>query len=98
MKEYFKSTIRMNKLKLNYWIDVGLLISFLIVAITGIIKFPGWGLYRIIGFSGISKWHDLAGIALTTLVLIHLVLHWKWIVNTTKCIFKKSNVCKEETI
>ena len=23
------------------------------------------------------------------LVLIHLILHWGWIVNTTKCFFRK---------
>jgi hypothetical protein len=77
----------MKKNFLNYWIDLGLLISFLIVAITGIIKFPGLGLYQKFGFSNITKLHDLSGIGLIILVLVHLILHWNWIVSMTKLIF-----------
>jgi hypothetical protein len=87
----------MNKGKLNYWIDFGLLISFLIVTLTGIIKFRGLGLYSVLGFSGISTWHDWSGIVMAVLVLVHLVLHWNWIVCETKNIFSKKEVCEEET-
>ncbi len=85
----------MNKIRLFYWVDMGLLLSFIIVAITGIIKFPGLGLYKILGFRGISKWHDWAGIVMVVLVLIHLALHWGWIVNQTKYLFKKK-VCADD--
>jgi hypothetical protein len=88
----------MNKNNLKYFIDVGLLISALIVIITGIIKFRSFlgliginlnydlmnmGLYRIL--------HDWSGLAMTVLVIIHLILNWDWIIATTKCIFSKED-------
>jgi hypothetical protein len=79
----------MNKAKLNYFVDLGLFMAFLLISITGIIKFPGWGLYGSLGFKGISKIHDWSGIALVVLVLVHLILHWPWIKSMTKCFFKK---------
>ena len=86
----------MNKVKLNYWVDVGLAISFFICFITGLIKWPG--LIKIIGTSAyrtlyvrnISMLHDQSGLIMGLLVLIHLALHWKWIASMTKSIlFRK---------
>ena len=86
----------MNKAKLNYWIDIGLAISFFICFITGLIKWPG--LIKIIGTSAyrtlhvrnISMLHDWSGLIMGLLVLIHLALHWKWIVCMTKdMVFRK---------
>jgi hypothetical protein len=85
----------MNNVKLNYWIDVGLAISFFTCFYTGIIKWPGLikiigvSTYKILYFGNISRLHDLSGLIMGLLVLIHLVLHWKWIVSVTKSIFKK---------
>ncbi|NOQ37276.1 DUF4405 domain-containing protein [archaeon] len=84
----------MNRTKLNYWIDVGLALSFFICFITGLIKWPG--AIKIIGVSAykalhvpnISMLHDWSGLIMGLLVLIHLVLHWEWIVCVTKSIFK----------
>ncbi len=84
----------MNKLKLNYWIDVGLAISFFICFITGLIKWPGLikivgvSAYRTLSFSNISILHDWSGLIMGLLVLIHLALHWGWIVAVTKSIFR----------
>lgn len=79
----------MEKDKLIYIVDIGLFISFILVAVTGIIKFPG--LMQAVGMSygnfpksEFSMLHDWSGIALTLLVLIHIILHWDWIVVTTK--------------
>ncbi|AKB30621.1 hypothetical protein MSSIT_3902 [Methanosarcina siciliae T4/M] len=33
--------------------------------------------------------HSKAGILMTILVIIHFILHWKWIVCTTKNFFRK---------
>ena len=86
----------MNKAKLNYWIDIGLAISFFVCFITGLIKWPG--LIKIIGTSAyktlhvrnISMLHDRSGLIMGLLVLIHLALHWKWIVSMTKnMVFRK---------
>ena len=84
-----------------YVVDVGLLLSFLGVTITGIIKFrtlmglfgvkfafsdATWGLLRTI--------HDWSGLVMAILVLVHLILNWGWIVETTKEYFRR----KEEPI
>jgi hypothetical protein len=85
----------MNKTKLNYWIDLGLAVSFLICFITGIIKWPGLikiigtTAYKAIHFKNISNIHDISGLIMGLLVLIHLLLHWKWIIAMTKNIFGK---------
>ena len=87
----------MNRTKLNYWIDIGLAISFFICFITGIIKWPGLikiigiDLFRMLYFSNISRLHDVSGLVMGILVLIHLILHWGWIVSVTKNIIFKKN-------
>ncbi|MCK4500779.1 DUF4405 domain-containing protein [Candidatus Babeliales bacterium] len=86
----------MNRTKLNYWIDVGLALSFFICFLTGLIKWPG--LIKIIGVSAykalsrpnISMLHDWSGLIMGLLVLVHLILHWKWIVCVTKSMFGKN--------
>jgi hypothetical protein len=86
----------MNNLKINYWVDVGLAISFFICFITGLIKWPGLikiigtSIYKTLHFRNISLLHDWSGLILGLLVLIHLILHWKWIVAVTKTIFKRN--------
>ena len=84
----------MNKARLNYFIDIGLGISFLLVFITGIIKLPG--LLQSLDIShltlpmkNITMLHDRAGIAMGILVIIHLILHWRWIVSMTRDIFRR---------
>ena len=85
----------MNRIKLNYWIDVGLAISFFTCFYTGLVKWPGLikiigvSAYKTISFSNISRLHDVSGLIMGLLVAIHLALHWKWIVSVTKNIFSK---------
>jgi len=84
-------------MKLDYFIDLGLFISFLLVFVTGIIKFRGWGLYARFGFPNISLIHDWSGVVMGVLVLVHLALHWDWICCTTKSFFeKKEETCDKE--
>ncbi|MBW2966281.1 DUF4405 domain-containing protein [Candidatus Woesearchaeota archaeon] len=85
----------MNKSKLNYWIDIGLGISFIISFITGLFKFPGitqyfTAVFRVIPSYYMSKIHDYSGLVMGSLVLVHLILHWRWIVAMTKNILKKN--------
>lgn len=79
----------MNSNKLNFLVDFLAFISFLILAKTGLIIFfflPGGvkqGRYQ--EFFGITKSiystvHDWAGIIFIILVIIHIVLHWRWII------------------
>ena len=79
----------MNNLKLNYWVDVGLAISFFSSFITGLIKFPEF--MKLVGFSNknlpmksISSIHDWSGIILGSFVIMHLILHWRVIILLTK--------------
>lgn len=88
----------MNKAKINYWVDAALALSYIITAVTGLIIFfflPGGVKQgRLQEFMGIIKenWtsvHNWVGIAMIVLSLVHLMLHWNWIVCMTKNIFSK---------
>ncbi len=84
-----------DKVRINYFIDCGLIITFLLSCSTGVIKFPEWtrffqGVFLIVPASTLSLIHDISGIAMGLLVLAHLVLHWRWIVAMTKSIVKRT--------
>jgi len=62
---------------LNYFIDVCLLILFIINIIAAYAR------WRYI--------HELTGNILIILLLIHLSLHWRWFVAATKNLFYRQN-------
>ena len=84
----------MDNIKLKYLVNIGLLISFLIVFITGLIKFP-WLLLKFgvsvknLPWKEINRLHDWSGIVMGVLVLVHLVQNWNWMVAMTKKMFTK---------
>ena len=85
----------MNKAKLNYFIDIGLTITFILAFITGIIKWPA--LLPKLGISyadapmrTFTLIHDWSGLIMGLLVLVHIALHWRWIVTMTKKIFRRN--------
>ena len=89
------------KQRINYWIDIGLVVTFIISLVTGIIKWPG--LFRTLGLSYaglpmflLSKMHDLSGLAMGFLVLLHIILHFKWMVTMTKGFFKRKENREED--
>ena len=88
----------MSSAKVNFWVDFFIFLSFLATAFTGIILFfflPGGirqGGYQV--FLGMVKrtWtviHNWAGLIMIVLVIVHVILHWNWIVCMTKGIFCK---------
>jgi cytochrome b subunit of formate dehydrogenase len=90
-----------NKARINYYVDILIGISFIVVALSGVILFfAGSGGYQggrnpryaqeVMGVSRLlwKDLHDWSGIAMMGGVLLHLVLHWKWIVCMTRNIFK----------
>ena len=84
----------MEKAKINYFVDVLMGIAFISVVVTGVFKFPGLtkyfiSIYQIITPLTMARIHDWSGVIMSLLVLIHLILHWKWIVVMTKNIFKR---------
>jgi hypothetical protein len=85
----------MDKSMLNYFVDVGLALAFILSFLTGIVKWPGLvnklGLtYSDLPMFTISKIHDFSGLAMGIFVLVHLILHWKWIVCFTKKMLGKN--------
>ena len=89
----------MDKLKINYWIDIGLAISFFVCFITGLVKLPM--LNRLFGLlpGELTVVHDLSGVMLGVLVFIHLVLHWRWIVHVAGGLCGRKHVgCGGKTV
>jgi len=79
----------MNMQVVKWLVDLAMGIAFLFSAVTGTIKFLI--LMRVAGFSEIilpvalmSEVHDRAGVALSILVLIHLILNRAWILSMTR--------------
>ena len=87
----------MNKVKLNYGLDAIITVAFLMSAVTGIaFLLMGSGGYQggrnahfATTFIGLGRaiWsdlHTLASLVMIAGVVVHLVLHWNWIVCTTR--------------
>ena len=82
---------------LNYLIDCGLIITFILSFITGFIKVPEWtryfgNVYLLVPASIVSKIHDVSGVVMGLLVLVHLLLHRKWIIAMTKTALGRKEV------
>jgi len=83
----------MNKTRLNFAVDALIAVAFLISALTGVVfLFAGSGGYQggqnpafQTSILGVSRWlwsdlHTWASLIMITGVLLHVVLHWTWIV------------------
>jgi len=88
----------MDKAKINYIIDCIMGLSFVGVAITGLIIFfflpsgiQGGGEQQFMNITkhNWSAFHEWAGIIMLLFVIIHLILHWRWILSMTKAILRK---------
>jgi hypothetical protein len=78
---------------LNYIIDVGMAIFVIISALTGVLKFQAiprslvrYDIY--LPTYVITEIHKWAGLLLAASALAHLILHWKWLVGTSKILFR----------
>ena len=93
----------MKRSLLNYTIDMGMLLSFVAVILTGMVKFPI--LLRMLAKRGvylpsseITLIHEWGGAMMAVFILLHLILHWNWVCSTTKRFFtKKSGVHNSKT-
>ncbi len=84
----------MKRTTLNYIVNLGLLTAFSVVFLTGIGKFPlllrFLARYRIyLPSNQITLVHEWGGVTLGSFILLHIVLHWKWIVTVTCQYWKK---------
>jgi hypothetical protein len=94
-----------NKQRINYLVDLVLTALFFVVAFTGFFMYffipSGIQRGRYVVYMGLTKatwiWlHNRAGILIIILVIIHLILHWNWIVRTTRNFFGKEKGELEE--
>lgn len=85
----------MNRNAVNFWLDVTLIVNFAAITVTGsVLK---WGVACGRGcrdrlFWGWSRgeWLDLhfwLAVAITLNILLHVILHWGWLVCQFRCRF-----------
>ena len=99
----------MKTVKMNYFLNVVIGLAFLASAASGLaFLFMGDGGYQggrngafSIVFLGIARstWSDLhllTSLVMITGVVVHLVMHWKWIVYVTKHMIPDSPIKQEE--
>ncbi len=79
----------------NYIVDMLMFLAFLIVSITGIVRFFGINLFGLKAYT-LRIVHDYTGFALIALALLHLILHWSWIIAMSKNIFRRSPKKEEQ--
>jgi len=79
-----------SKSKVNYIVDMGTLIAFLAVGLSGVLLLLASGSHGAsqdwilsIPRNGWVELHDWAGISMMLGVFLHFVLHWKWLVCMT---------------
>jgi hypothetical protein len=79
----------MDVLKINWFVDLGMGITFAVSFITGLLKFSV--LWQLPGISDvilpgalISNLHDGCGILLGCFVFLHLFMNRRWIISTTR--------------
>lgn len=100
---------KLNRNQLNYIVDFCLNILFLIVAFTGLYMYffipSGVPRGKYVVYMGLTKstwlWiHNKSAILMTIIVAVHLILHWRWIMYTTRNFFRrekvKTEVCESE--
>jgi len=91
-----------SKNRLNFWVDVVMFVDMVCITLIGLIiryvlppgtggRHGGWGLT----FLGMSRhdWGDVhwvMALILVALLVVHIWLHWKWIVQQLKRTFRKS--------
>jgi len=69
-----RSRWRLNKNKVNLWLDILLALAFVVD-----LEFR---------FTGLTI-HEWLGVVLGIVFIIHIILHWSWIVSITKTFFRK---------
>ena len=87
----------LGKTKTNFWLDLTILTTFLLTALTGLLLWlilpggRGSGETVLLGLTR-HQWIDLhnwIGLAMLAGVTLHLALHWKWITCVSRRYFKK---------
>jgi hypothetical protein len=81
----------MKRIKLNYLVDLALFVQFVLVGYSGLVMYfnhhAAGPILRLI--------HDKVGILMLVFFVAHVTLHWRWIVFTTKNLFRREKEMKE---
>ncbi len=95
--------MKLNKAKINFWVDLAIGLAFLVEAISGFVL---WLVLPHGGFQGgrnplaertfilpRSTWlllHDWFAVVMVAGILLHVVLHWRWIVCTVRNLWREA--------
>jgi len=71
---------QMDRYKLNYLIDIGLLVFGTATTITGIMKLEQFRYESRL----VTEIHDVTGVLFAIFALPHIYLHLKWMIDATK--------------
>lgn len=81
----------MKKIKLNYLLDLAFFVQFVLVGYSGLIMYfnhhAAGPILRLI--------HDKVGVLMLLFFVVHVALHWRWILLRTKDLFRKKGQIKE---
>ncbi len=81
----------MKRIKLNYLVDLALFVQFALVGYSGLVMYFN---HRATG-PILRLIHDKVGILMLVFFVVHIALHWRWIVFTTKNFFRREREMKE---
>jgi hypothetical protein len=85
----------------NWWIDASLFTGGLLAALTGIYflflpvggyqggRNPQYGLRVLFERSTWDDLHTWSGVAMIAFAVVHLIIHWSWVVNMSRRIFRE---------
>jgi hypothetical protein len=79
----------MNPITRNYIVDGIMAVSFVLCGGTGILRMYAYA-------SWMRQVHDISGIVLVLMVLLHLILHRAWIFSMTRNFFRKKETAKPQ--
>ena len=84
----------MDRKTTNYLVYIGLAVTFAVTFVTGVLKFRY--LMYIVGIpyfdlplSLLTDLHDWTGTLMGILILVHLVLHREWVIETTRSLVRR---------
>ena len=97
VKKPEKSNFKLNKRNIYYIIDLGLLVSFMLIFITGLLKLLdiyGYIFYPTGFLVNVSIVHNWSGLSLGIIGSLHAILHLKWFVRKTKQLLRGTKTLK----
>ena len=81
----------MDRVKLNYFVDCALFVQFVLVGYSGLVMYfnhhSAGPILRVI--------HDKVGILMLFFFVVHIALHWRWIIFTVKKFYMRGKEVKE---